>query len=223
MPTVDLTADTFAPTIEGNSIVLVDFWAEWCAPCRAFAPRFTDASEKHPEIVFGKVDTDVEQQLSAMAGIRSIPTLMAFRDQILVFSQPGALNGRQLEEVITAIEGLDMAEVRAEIERADSARVASISAGELAALPGEPTIIDVREPDEFAQGHVPGAVNIPLGQLPRRLQDVPSDEAVYVICLSGGRSAQASALLAQQGRDAVDVLGGMTQWRRNGLPLAKGA
>ena len=123
MPTVDLTADTFASTIETNSIVLVDFWAEWCAPCRAFAPRFADASEKHPDIVFGKVDTDAEQQLSAMAGIRSIPTLMAFRDRILVFSQPGALNGAQLEEVIAAVEGLDMEQVRADVEKAESDRV----------------------------------------------------------------------------------------------------
>ena len=223
MSTIDLTADSFAAMIEAHSIVLVDFWAEWCAPCRAFAPRFTEASDKHPEIVFGKVDTDREQQLAAMAGIRSIPTLMAFRDQILVFSQPGALSGPQLEEVITAVAALDMQHVRAQISDAGSGGVGTISTSELAALPGEPTIVDVREPDEFADAHVSGAVNIPLGQLPGRLHEVPTDQPVYVMCLSGGRSARASALLAEEGRQAVDVAGGISDWRGAGLPLAKGA
>ncbi|TFD34213.1 thioredoxin [Cryobacterium cryoconiti] len=115
MATIDTTEKTFDQTITDNSIVLVDFWAAWCGPCRMFAPTFTAASEKHPDIVFAKVDTEAEQSLAAAAGIRSIPTLMAFRDKVLVFSQPGALNATSLEEVITAVRSLDMDEVHASI------------------------------------------------------------------------------------------------------------
>ncbi|MBW4094021.1 MAG: thioredoxin family protein [Acidobacteria bacterium] len=117
MATVDITAESFGPTVEGNDIVLVDFWADWCQPCKRFAPTFADASQKHEDVVFAKVDTEAEQQLAAEANITSIPTLMAFRENVLVFSQPGALNGSQLEEVITAVKGLDMTEVHAAIAK----------------------------------------------------------------------------------------------------------
>ena len=112
MATIDITEKTFDATITDNAIVLVDFWAGWCGPCRNFAPTFTAASEKHPEITFAKVDTEAEQALSSAAGIRSIPTLMAFRDKVLVFSQPGALNAAGLDEVIRGVRALDMVEVR---------------------------------------------------------------------------------------------------------------
>ncbi|MEB0200920.1 MULTISPECIES: co-chaperone YbbN [Cryobacterium] len=115
MATTDITEMTFDETITDNSIVLVDFWAGWCGPCRMFAPTFAAASEKHPEIIFAKVDTEAEQGLAAAAGIRSIPTLMAFRDKILVFSQPGALNASSLGEVIAGVQALDMDAVRASI------------------------------------------------------------------------------------------------------------
>ena len=115
MATVDLTAATFEETVRDNDIVLVDFWAEWCGPCRGFAPVFGAASEQHTDIVFAKVDTEAERSLAAQAGISSIPTLMAFRDGILVFSQPGALPGESLEQLITGIRGLDMDDVRAKV------------------------------------------------------------------------------------------------------------
>lgn len=121
MATVDLTANSFNQAVEENDILFVDFWAEWCGPCRAFAPTFQKASESHPDIVFGKVDTEAEQQLSAAAGITSIPTLMAFREQILVFSQPGALAPPQLDQVIAAVKGLDMDDVRKAITDAEAA------------------------------------------------------------------------------------------------------
>ncbi|MBT8226750.1 MAG: thioredoxin [Dactylosporangium sp.] len=123
MATVALTKDTFEQTVNGDGIVLVDFWASWCAPCRRFAPVFEQASQQYPEIVFGKIDTEAEQALAAAARITSIPTLMVFRDGILVFSQPGALPGSALEQVISAVRGLDMDEVRRSVaEQTTSAR-----------------------------------------------------------------------------------------------------
>jgi thioredoxin 1 len=112
MATVDLTVDSFGTTVAENDTVLVDFWAAWCGPCRQFAPVFDAASEQHPDVVFAKVDTEAEQQLAAMAGITSIPTLMAFRGGVLVFSQAGALPGTALDQLLDQVKGLDIAEVR---------------------------------------------------------------------------------------------------------------
>jgi thioredoxin 1 len=115
MATLELTAATFEETINKDGITLVDFWAQWCGPCRMFGPIFEEASEKHPDIRFGKVDTEAEQGLAAAANITSIPTLMAFRDGILVFAQPGALPAAALQNLIDGVKALDMQEILKEI------------------------------------------------------------------------------------------------------------
>ena len=117
MTTVNLTNDNFKDTIDKSDIVLVDFWAEWCGPCKMFAPIFEEVSEKFPDIVFGKVNTEDQQQLAAMFQIRSIPTLMIFREQIVIFAQPGMLPASALEEIIGKAQELDMDNVRAEIAK----------------------------------------------------------------------------------------------------------
>jgi len=115
MATQTLTAANFGEVTSGEGIVLVDFWAEWCGPCKRFAPTYEKASEAHPGIVFGKVDTEAEQSLAAQFEIQSIPTIMAIRDGVIVFEQAGALPPSALEQLITAVEGLDMEQVRAQV------------------------------------------------------------------------------------------------------------
>lgn len=117
MTTLTVTGDNLRDTISRTDIVILDFWAAWCGPCRAFAPVFEKASDTHSDIAFGKVDTESERELAAGFQIRSIPTLMVFRGGIGVFSQPGALNDAQLEQVITSVRALDMAEVREQLRR----------------------------------------------------------------------------------------------------------
>jgi thioredoxin len=116
MSTVELGSENFESTVTENEIVLVDFWASWCGPCRQFAPVYEKSSLTHPDVVFGKVDTEAERALAAAAQITSIPTLMAFRQGTLVFSQPGALPAASLEQVIAAVHDLDVAQVHAEVE-----------------------------------------------------------------------------------------------------------
>ena len=120
MATLELTSENFNETIENNDIVIVDFWAPWCGPCKSFAPTFEAASESHPDVVFAKVNTEDETELAQGCGIRSIPTLMLFRQKILLFNEAGALHPAQLEDMVAKVKELDMDQVRASMAEAEA-------------------------------------------------------------------------------------------------------
>lgn len=130
MATVDLTKDNFEKTVNENPIVVIDFWAPWCGPCRGFAPIFEKSSEAHPDVVFAKINTDEQQELAGSFGIRSIPTLIVFRDKVILFQQAGALPGNALEQVISQAKSLDMTKVHQELAAQNQEPAAQLPADE---------------------------------------------------------------------------------------------
>ncbi len=135
MATLDLTRENFEQTVNDNPIVIVDFWAPWCGPCRGFAPVFEKASESHPDVVFAKVNSDEQQELAGAFNIRSIPTLMVFREKVILFQQAGALPGQALEQVLTQAKAIDMAKVHEEIAAQSAANGEAAAQG---AADGQP-------------------------------------------------------------------------------------
>lgn len=226
MATTDLTQSDFERTIMDNDIVLVDYWASWCGPCRTFAPVYEEMSEKYPDVVFGKLDTEAEQEIAGAVGISSIPTLMAFREGTLVFSQPGALPGNALEQVIEGVKGLDMTDVREQVARQrellELPKEVDLEAFAVAQADGA-TVLDVREPDEYEAGHVPGVRLVPLNSLEEKVDDLSEKSRVYVICASGNRSLTATDALRQAGIEAYSVAGGTAAWQAAGREMATGS
>ncbi len=223
MATRELTVTDFEETVSGEGIVLVDFWAEWCGPCKQFGPVFEAAAEANPDVTFAKVDTEAEQQLAGQAGISSIPTLMLFRDGILLFNQAGALPPQALGDIIEQARDLDMDDVRRQAGAAQEAA----DAGEVglddfaAAHAGGAFVLDVREDHEFTAGHVPGAAHLSSTDLPGRIAQVPRDRPVFVICAVGGRSRHVVDQLRSQGIEAFNVTEGTQGWAARGWPLER--
>ncbi len=224
MPTVSLTADNFEEKAIGAGITIVDFWAEWCGPCRSFAPVFEAASEVHTDITFGKVDTEAEQELAAGAQISSIPTLMVFRDGILIYREAGALPAPQFEQLIASVRALDMDDVRAQVARQAEGGIETLSARDFMqrVIQTGAVLLDVRTPEEYAAGHVAGAQLIDVQQpdFGMNIATLDPSLAYALYCRAGVRATVAAEQMQIAGFPQLIVLtpGGFADLAELGVP-----
>ncbi|MFA7323332.1 MAG: thioredoxin [Candidatus Nanopelagicales bacterium] len=225
MATIELTEKNFEEKAIGAGIAVVDFWAEWCGPCRNFAPVFEAASNTHTDITFGKVDTEAERELASNAQITSIPTLMVFRDGILIYREVGALPAPALEDLISAVRALDMDEVREQVaNQAEGGGVELLAVSTFVerVMQTGAVVLDVRTPSEFAAGHAAGAILLDVQDPAFGINAASLDpSATYAIYCKAGRRAQVAAEqmeLAGFPRLIVLAEGGFDDLVRIGVP-----
>jgi thioredoxin 1 len=209
MSTPTATTDqTFNDDLPAEGIAVIDFWAEWCGPCRSFAPVFEASAAQNPDVVHLKVEVDTNPALSNAFSVQSIPTTVFLRDRVVLGAVPGAMGATQLADLLRQVREIDMDQVQAEAD------APAVDVNEAPALvEAGAVIIDVREEDEFAEGTIPGARNVPLGRLADELDTLPRDRTIALLCRSGNRSGKAQELLLSSGFDAVNLEGGMLAWQ----------
>jgi len=225
MATIELTAANFEQKVIGAGIAIVDFWADWCGPCRSFAPVFEAASEAHPDIAFGKLDTEAERDLAASAQISSIPTLMVFREGILVYREAGALPAPALEELIAAVRALDMDDVRAQIASRpdpDGVELLAVASFIERVVSTHAVILDVRTPAEYDAGHAEGAILMDVQDPAFGLNVAQLDpsQSYGIYCKAGPRARVAAEQMQVAGFPYLIVLaeGGYDDLVRVGVP-----